>query len=294
MALLSIAALPILLYSIYYQWRIIKKWCPLCLGIATIGFLQFGLTFTTGFYDSTFGLELNTLLIFSVTLIAISLIWDTLKAFIKQRIHFKKLELEHYKFKRNFSLFNTLYKKGEPLKYNIEIPGEIILGNVNSPLNLTLVTSPLCFFCKKAHSDVSNLLLTASDKFKISIRFLVKPEDTQSDLYKITSQLLHLYNKKGVKTCESALDEIYTDDFSASSWIGERDIVTNDFYKKILDAQYEWATDNTINFTPALYLNNVLYPQEYEREDLKYFIEEFLELTKKSKSPVVIPQPVAS
>lgn len=45
--IVSLLSLPIIIYSIFYQKFKIKKWCPLCLGIAFILTLQFAIVFFT-------------------------------------------------------------------------------------------------------------------------------------------------------------------------------------------------------------------------------------------------------
>lgn len=44
LALLSVATIPFTLFSLYYQWRVVKKWCPLCLMTVAVLWVQFGLT----------------------------------------------------------------------------------------------------------------------------------------------------------------------------------------------------------------------------------------------------------
>ena len=44
-----------------------------------------------------------------------------------------------------------------------------------------------------------------------------------------------------------------------------------------MDQQREWGHQNQVNFTPAVYLNGVQYPKEYDLADLAYFKDDLLE-----------------
>jgi uncharacterized membrane protein len=48
LSLLALAAIPVTIISVYYQWRIIKKWCPLCLFTSLLLWLQFFLLLPVG------------------------------------------------------------------------------------------------------------------------------------------------------------------------------------------------------------------------------------------------------
>src|SRR5690606_16295779 len=42
--LLSMLTIPVCGYSIYYQWVVAKKWCPVCLGIVAVLLAAFALS----------------------------------------------------------------------------------------------------------------------------------------------------------------------------------------------------------------------------------------------------------
>src|SRR5690606_16139732 len=45
LALFSILTIPVCGYSIYYQWVVAKKWCPICLGIVAVLLIAFVLLY---------------------------------------------------------------------------------------------------------------------------------------------------------------------------------------------------------------------------------------------------------
>jgi len=290
MSIVILLAFPFTLYSLYYQYRIVKKWCPLCLGIAGVLLLQTASLAFANLSIESIAINLKEVLLLLTSFIAIVGSWSFLKPLLKKQQTLKTLEVEHYKFKRNFSLFNALHKEND-LVDDVSIPGEIVFGNENAPLGLTLVTSPLCHFCKKAHEDIEKILVQTKNNVKITIRFNVDTETKEGELYKVVSQLLHIYHTEGKAACLLALKTLYANDANVPEWVGQQNIHFSPAYDKIMRQQKDWCQENAINFTPALYLNNRQFPLEYDRMNLLYFIDELTESIE-IRTPLLQSQPV--
>ncbi len=271
-------AFPFVLYSIYYQYRVVKKWCPLCLGIGFVLILQFSSLLLYDFSPAKIHLDMQSIGLLAWSLLSSAAIWSLLKPVLKRKEALGKLELAHHKFKRDFSLFNALYAKGSSLSSTAPIAREIVLGNRNAPIEIILVTSPFCYFCKAAHRDIDKILRKAKDKVKVIIRFVVDVKNKDTDLYKITSKLIEIYNLKGDTACLHALEEVYGAEVDYKKWLQKYNQRSYEKYESTLEQQHKWTQANGINFTPAFYLNRKAYPKEYDRIDLLYFIEEFIEL----------------
>ncbi|MEZ4874228.1 MAG: vitamin K epoxide reductase family protein [Flavobacteriaceae bacterium] len=276
-SLTSILSLPVLIYSIYYQKLVVKKWCPLCLGIGGVLALQAVLVFTLKGYDEILALDFKTIGLFLLATLIVSSLVKTVIDFAKDKIALKTIKVEHLKFKNNFTLFNAIYQQNGRLNTSYPIPGEIVLGNKNAPVELVLVTSPFCSYCKQAHRDIEQILQTSKNRVKIIVRFIVDPSKKESDLYKLVSQLLYLYHTQGEAKTIMALDLLYGPASNPKQWIENQTITYNDVYNKTMELQKQWATENGINFTPALYLNDRQFPKEYNRTDIVPFLEDFIE-----------------
>ncbi|KAA3620332.1 MAG: hypothetical protein DWP94_12805 [Flavobacterium sp.] len=277
-ALLGILTVPVVGYSVVYQAVIVKKWCLLCLGISCVLLLQVAFLLTGGSLSSSVFFDYKPALIFISSLLLSSALWLQIKPLIRNKSLLNKLKVEHFKFKRKFSLFNALYSQQTKISDIGSIPGELVFGKEQVPLKLILVTNPYCGFCKQAHRDMETLLRKAEGKINLTIRFLVDVNDPGSDIHLITSEILRIYNISGQEKAMAALNEVYADTANLAQWITEKGLEVNTAYDSILQSQKNWATENGINFTPALYLNNVQFPKEYERTDLLFFIDELVEL----------------
>lgn len=286
-SLLNFAAIPIVLYSIYYQHKVVKKWCPLCLGIGAVLLLQAVVLVFSHAVSTNLSTNLLTgvlfMLAFSVTLLS----WRFVKPLFETRKAFEKLNIQHHKFKRNFSVFQTFWGREEPLLHSSTIPGEIVLGNKQALVQIVLVTNPLCFYCKKAHRAIEHLLNFFSDKIKVTIRFNVDATDNESVTYQIVAHLLDAYATKSNMACQELLDEVYLENFDHQQWLQNQKTPIQSSYNSIIEQQRQWCINNQVNFTPAFYVNNFSFPTEYEFTDLAYFIDDIIELQEVKAKQVV-------
>ena len=293
MSIVSLLAFPIIIYSFYYQYSIVKKWCPLCLGIVAILILQIGASLF--FYKSFTSLSFNyqSIATFFISAIFSIGIWNVVKPLLIKKKELALLKVEHYKFKRDFSLFNALFNQNKTLKTQYYFPDELVFGDKNAPIELVLVTSPLCHYCKKAHKDIESLLKKLEGKIKVIIRFNVNTSKKEDTLYNIATKLLNIYEINGAQSAFKALDEVYADEVNFDKWLSNQPKTYNKLYDYTLEEQNNWSLQNGINFTPALYVNNTLFPKEYNRTDLAYFIDDLID-AKKAFDIVLEEQSIAS
>ncbi len=275
--LASLSALPFVGYAIIYQAKVVKKWCPLCLTVATILILQAVLVVTTQLTNVwSFPNILATVLIL-LSISGTTLSWLFLKPLLTKTFALAKIEMAYYKFKRNFDVFKTLHRKNEVLSTTTPIAGELVFGNQNAAVQLLLVTNPLCFYCKQAHRDIEQLLHQAKDKLKLTIRFNARPAEKERIDYQVITHLYHSYHTEGSAACLEKLSSVYAEEVDLEAWLATQETLANKNYEKIFEQQEEWGRANGINFTPALYLNERAFPQAYQRSDLIYFIEDLIE-----------------
>ena len=293
MSIVTLLAFPFTIYSLYYQFAVVKKWCPLCLGIVSVLLLQ--IVALVSFDFSLIGMNVgwNSVSVLLLSLLVTIGIWNFLKPLLEKQKTLDTLEVEHFKFKRNFSLFNALFKENA-LVTPLVAPGEITFGNENAPIELVVVTSPLCHFCKAAHKDLEKIQALGKDKVKVTFRFIVDTHDKEWILYKIVSQLLHIYHTQGQAACLLNLDTLYAEEESLERWMTEQNFQTKPSYDTIMELQKDWCANNDINFTPALYVNNREFPDEYDRSDLVYFLDDIIEQIETNTPSLGSMQTVAS
>lgn len=275
---ISLLALPITIYSIYYQYRIVKKWCFLCLSIVSVLWLQGGVFVFIQKIDTIFLFDNLIITTFSFSLVFA--IWSYLKPKYIELLDVKKIKIDAFKFKRNYNLFTTLLHQSQKIETKIESTSEIIFGNENSNLEIVVITNPFCGHCKPVHQIIEDVLKKYNNEVKIVIRFNISTDNFESDAVKITTRLLEVYNVEGKEDCLKAMGEIYGG-MSPKNWLERwRETDKKDKYINVLEEEKEWCKENAINFTPEILINGKSFPKEYDRSDLIYFIEDLFEESK--------------
>ncbi|MDG5492528.1 thioredoxin domain-containing protein [Psychroserpens sp. SPM9] len=271
--LIGLLALPITLFSLYYQVAVIKKWCYLCLAIVGIIWIQAGLSLT----HFTPNYELTSILITSLSFTSITAFWLLESQTRKDNKSLQQTKVSYFKFKRNFEIFSDQLLKSKVIDTHINDLSEIVFGNPKSNLNITIITNPLCGHCKQVHTLLEQIIHRYPQSAKLTVRFNINPKDPEAITTKITSRLLEIYNNDGELTCLKAMHDIYGD-FSTEAWLTKWHQCTEpQTYISILQEEYSWCMKHAINFTPELLINGQSYPKAFDRDDLIYFIEDLQE-----------------
>lgn len=291
----TLLAMPITFFSIYYQALVVKKWCPLCLGITLVLWFQFlSLIVSNGVASLSF----NVLdgLVFLASVLLVFGIWSITKPLLAQSADLNSLRIAHHKFIRNFDLFRAALGNTKFVSTQMkELEGnEIVLGNEKALLRLVLVTNPQCRYCKEAHQDIEKVLDRHSQNVSVTIRFSVDTK-TENAALKVSQRLLELYESPKTELFGNALHEAYSENADLENWIKKWGGTSSISGLEVLNRQRDWCTKNNINFTPALFINDREFPEEYEREHLSYFIEDLTELyTVSEEEPTKKPAEVVN
>lgn len=270
--LISFLSIPVIFYSLIYQYKVIKSWCLLCLSIAGVLVLQ-----TLVSYLSLISADytLQSFIASSLVFVLNFIIWYNARPLIDEYVSLQSDKLESQKFKRNFDLFETMLQKSQTYDTVITNSNEIVLGNKNALLEIVVVTNPFCGHCKQVHKTVEKILEVYSDIVKVIIRFNVDTSKDNSKGLKVASVLNDIYFNRNEVICLEAMSEIY-EGANYEDWLikWESDDSLN---PNTVKSQKEWCVRNAINFTPELLVNGKSYPKEYKRNDLLFFIEDLHE-----------------
>lgn len=274
---ISFLGIPVVLYSLFYQYKIVRKWCFLCLTIALILSLQASFVFSSGEWN-IHSLSNNFLIIVLSYLLAF-FVFQFIKDNYTKTLEATKTKLDYHIFKRNFKIFSKLLNSGPKMVTKLENIPEIVFGNEESNLEIVIITNPFCGHCIPVHKIVEDLLLRYGKEVKIIIRFNVRSEETDTNATKVSGRLLELYNSGGKSDCLWAMTEIY-EGKSVNDWLKKWGESKNmEKYVSVLKLEREWCLLNGINFTPEILINGRSFPREYKREDITYFIEDLYEGT---------------
>lgn len=264
----------VIIYSIYYQGVILKKWCTLCLGIVSVLTLQAIISISFFVEHGFKAIPINAIVLTTSSVLTTILISNLIKRIWTQLKHLNEKEVQYLKLKKNFTVFKSLLTNEQKVQDDSLIEDEIVLGNKNAPVILTLVTNPFCSYCSSALEDIEQLYLKAENHLQIRIRFATKFEDKQSMVYQLVITALELYHTKGQLASLAFLKRAHSKNKRELIDNLKNGLQKNTNYDLVIKKQYDWCQKNNIHFTPAFFLNGYKFPAAYERTDVITFIED--------------------
>lgn len=265
-------SIPVTLFSFYQQIVVAKKWCPICLAIIGIIYAEIiSLLVCTNF---SFAISTMPMAYFLLALVGSYMASVFVKNIIKQNLDYKSKISENNRFKRKYSLFKMALLASDTVNEKISISNNIFLGNPEAKLKITIVSSPFCGHCKKAHKIIEEIVASHKDKvcFDLHFNFDASKNDEKSKI--VHQTLIQIYFSEGQNVFMKALHNWFEnkeeDKFILKSTSKITDLKTNE----ILNQQFSWNQENKLTYTPAIIINNHLFPKEYDRNDLIYFIND--------------------
>ncbi|HAH55557.1 MAG TPA: ABC transporter permease [Flavobacterium sp.] len=266
---ISFLSIFVIFYSLYIQLFKEKSTCKICLLIITTLIGQ--IILSSLFFVNN--INFKSLFIFFFISISLFFLVGYIDDILKQKDKFYLMSLKNSRFKKNYDIFKReLILK--PINFKIK-NNEFLLGNKSSKLNISIITNPYCGYCKEAYLIVEKII-SKYPEISIQLRFNYFRNNSDENLTMIISIFRNIFKNKGSGLLLEAIEfwhnknniEIFKNQYK--SYINETD----------MNGIFELAEENR-NFgltqTPQILINNYLFSNLYEREDIFYFIDELLE-----------------
>jgi thiol-disulfide isomerase/thioredoxin len=266
LVIINICVLPYSFWSIWYQGWKAKQWCPLCL-------IVLGLLWATYLINLIFGhIEMPVLGI--IDLISIGCIYIiplfVINLIIPQLSEGGKIEQitqEMNSLKANDKLFIPLLAQ-QPYFEVEKSTSNIIFGNPESNILVTILTNPHCNPCAKMHARIEKLLEQTNN---LRVQYIFSSFEESLDSSSKFLIAAYLDNKM------DRTRKIYSEWFERGNYQKDKF-----FQKHNLDIEKEavvkelhshklWQEKNTISSTPTILVFGYKLPANYKIEDLKYF-----------------------
>jgi len=270
-ALFNIMAAPYPIFSIYYQWRIAKQWCVLCVAVQT--FLVAGLinVLTNQLYGSMEDISWSVILRGFVLYSLPVLVWFTIKPYILRLQQAKNIKREYLRTKFNTEIFETLLRNQKAVNGSAENLG-IDIGNPAAKNTLIKVCNPYCGACSTTHPEIEKLLEETPDlKVKIIFRTMFSDDDN-----KPAKHLLAIAEMNDERTLKKALDDWYLAPKKNYEAFARKYPMNGQLRQqdRKMEAMQRWCEEIKIQYTPTFFINEYQLPPTYSITDLKYFLLE--------------------
>lgn len=283
---LAALSIPVILFSLYYQWAKIQAWCRLCLlvvGVLTLQIGFFSYAFLNGLFtpNSPGMVELGTTLSLFAGIGSV-VIW--MKELVKSKKSGLLHEVNANRTKYRSDVFTYLLHKGKQVDSNTLLK-DMVIGPKEGPIEILAIINLHCQPCKIAYEELLKLHYMYPNILKIKIRLLNSGRNTlknySASTYVIRYWENHIYNKD----IESSLTKQFFKDWYRYN---DKDLFINKYQltkiNKSLSADivyentvYEWITRSTIIKTPTFFLNGFMLPDNYSLKDIPNLMNGFKE-----------------
>ncbi|MCL1933940.1 MAG: thioredoxin domain-containing protein [Candidatus Azobacteroides sp.] len=271
LAVINIFTLPYSFWSVWYQKVKARQWCPLCLIVQillwTVFILDciFGYIRTPELYSA---IILKDILLIGCTYAVLIFGFNLLIPTLSRGNEIEKVKQEINSIKANEEVFKTLLSR-QPVYEVSKADSQILFGNPDALLKITVLTNPFCNPCAKMHKRVEKIL--KDTKRNICIQYIFS--SFSPDLEFANKQLIAAY----LENEQSEFERIIADWFEKGKPLKEA--FFNDLHLNMNNPEIEtefqkheaWREKTQLRATPTILVNGYKLPDNYKIEDLKYF-----------------------
>jgi len=271
LSLIAAAAIPFIFFSVYYQWRMVKKWCTLCL--LTIGALaiQFVLLLPDAVKSEVGNIRVEDMAFTAFTFASLAFIWLLLvKPSLKRNEELSEKNKSLLRFKNNPDIFSDLLVRQRKVDMT-PFENDLQLGNPDSPIQIMVACNPYCAPCAKAHRVLHELV--EKNDIGLTVRFTINAEQPDSGKTQVVQHIVQHLAETGHTALKSR--QLLNDWFMTMNYekfidkypIAEK-VDVSDWMKR----QEAWVTEANIKVTPTIFINGNELPKSYSVNDLNNII----------------------
>jgi len=262
-------------WSIWYQWKVVKSWCKMCLLTTAVIWLQAG-TFFYSLKNICIDCTLfnSTSLPGAGLLITCSLLactWLLIKPIIGKAEELTTARQQIRQWKRHTSVFNALLKKQAAIDAAVW-ENDFLLGNPEGAVIwMMVVVNPFCPACALEYKLLSSLIQTYPGSICLIVRFGINYNNRVAEQTLAVQELLSaFFYPTGQVDPRQILDDWFKP-MDREAW-REKYRPPKVQYPELLQKYKDWCLSQKIARTPELYINGHQFPPLYHPEDLRTLV----------------------
>lgn len=274
MAWVNLVVIPYTIFSVYYQWKVAKQWCVLCLAVQFLLIVELIVSLFTKQLISFNNDELIPILLNAqifVSLVLPMLVWYFFKPSLLAVQEAKQIKRELNRLKYDSHIFNTLLQKQKQITVSTNGLG-ICLGNIEASHTIIKVCNPYCGPCAKAHPELEDLMRNNPN---VKIQIIFTTTNSENNLaQKPVKHLLAIAENSDSNIIHQALDDWYLADKKDYNQFAKKYPLENTLnnQNQKLENMSQWCKAIQIDFTPTIFINGYQMPHVYTVADLKYIL----------------------
>ncbi|MCL2649913.1 MAG: thioredoxin domain-containing protein [Candidatus Azobacteroides sp.] len=272
LALINIIALPYSFWSVWYQKTKARQWCPLCLIVQVLLWSNF---IINGLFGYIWVPEFNTANLINILLVGsiyvgCVFILNLLIPNLSRGSEMEQIKQEINSIKADEAVFRTLLSQ-QPVYEVSKADSQILFGNLESQLIISILTNPFCNPCAKMHKRVEKLLHETNRKVCVQYLF----SSFSPDLEFANKYLIAAYLEKEQKEFERII----------ANWFEKGKPLRESFFEDLdlnmdnpdIETEFQkheaWKEKTQLRATPTILVNGYKLPDNYKIENLRYFTD---------------------
>lgn len=267
-SIISLLVSPYILYSIYYQWLVVKQWCPLCLTVQFVLLLNATTSLIFLANNALLQWEWYTISITILSGISFLILGHFAIPLLKQSKDSRNYERKWKKLRYNSDVFQALLQKSESITVPVDGIG-IVVGNPEAKQEIIKVCNPYCGPCSDAHPALEQIIRHNSD---IRLRIIFTANGEESDIKTApVAHLLAIEQVYGTEVIYQALDDWYLAERKDYEAFAKKYPMNGELkqQKEKTKNMHKWCHDMKIRATPTIYINGKELPDGYRISELK-------------------------
>ncbi|MCG2612723.1 hypothetical protein LZZ85_00465 [Terrimonas sp. NA20] len=263
--ILTASAIPFLFFSVYYQWKVIRRWCTLCLLTLGVIGIQFALLWPSLITMSFHSITISTVALAVAVCLMSAIVWrGVIKPLLEENQTVQEEKFRLQRFRHNSGMFQALLRQ-QPKAEVSAWEDDLQLGNADSPLQFVVACNPYCGPCAKTHEVLHKL--ADRQQVGVTVRFTSNPVDKADPRTAAVAYLLQLASGRSAAFKKEMLHDWYRvmdlEQFSMQYPDGRSVDVAH-----AVQQHQQWIDEARVAVTPTIFLNGHVLPKEYTAEDL--------------------------
>lgn len=264
-------------FSIYYQWKVVKQWCPLCLAVQAVllAELIWGIVvFWPGhnlWQELVMGSSMPLLIAFLISVLLAPVSWPAIKKWLLKAREQQSFEAAYKRLLYNPDSFNSLLQQQPQAPDGYQHIG-ITIGNPDAPNTILKVCNPYCGPCASLHPVLDDIV---HNNPNVKVKVIFTATNKEGDIRTPPAQhLLAIAALGNPKLTEQALDDWYGAPKKDYEVFAARYPLDGQLQEQQqhIEAMDKWCHAAEIAYTPTLFINGYQLPENYRIEELKYIL----------------------
>ncbi|MDR0750570.1 MAG: hypothetical protein LBF62_13515 [Tannerellaceae bacterium] len=268
LAVVNVCTLPYSFWSVWYQKYRVNSWCTLCLIVQGLLWLIFIVNMVFGYFNPTQdSLVVQSLVILSCIYIIPFIIVNQLLSLIIKKNKMENITQEFNSLKANDDVIKAILSKQSYVEVD-KSSSQILFGNKDAEILITILTNPHCTPCARMHSKISDFLSDKNSKF--CIQYIFSSFGEEFDMSSKFMIAIYLNNPID-EACEIYHEWFTFGRINSFSFFQKYKVTFDEYCINEFNKHNEWRKNSKLSATPTVLINGYKLPKHYNIEDIRFF-----------------------